>query len=300
MILCFAISYAVSVVMEAVRIFLRNDLTRTVALTAALICAGIGLAVHTFFLHQQHIAAANRIGGAEMYFFASAWGLVWVYLYLACFRPKIPFGLVLLPIILLLIGGGAFVAAVPDIKVEHTINIVSAVKMFHAGTFSLTTLAISIGCVAGLLYLIQDDRLRHKRIHAAAFQLPTLEWSLAVCRQAMGVSVFSLGACIFSGLIIEPPFNKINEQVTIGDPLVIGSIFMFGFLLIFSGLLSFRFCKTEGRRVAVLTLVMFLFLVFVLVFGLVQKNAHWKRSQQLGVHCQKISRSTIHDPLSTN
>jgi hypothetical protein len=47
--------------------------------------AVIGFVLHTVFLYQQHIAAEQPIGGAAMFFLASAWGLIFIYLLWLCY-----------------------------------------------------------------------------------------------------------------------------------------------------------------------------------------------------------------------
>ena len=144
-------------------------------------------------------------------------------------------------------------------------------KQIHTVSILLTTLGVSIGFVCGVLYLVQDRRLRRKVIGKSLFQLPTIEWSRAACRHAIGVSLVFLGACIFSGVLMQP------KLFFLGDPLVLGILAMFGFLLLFSGVLTARFDKQEGRRVAVLTLISFLFLVTILLFAIFYQGVHWRK-----------------------
>ena len=145
-------------------------------------------------------------------------------------------------------------------------------KQIHTASILLTTLGVSIGFVSGVLYLVQDRRLRRKITGDARLRLPTLERSRSACRRAIGVSLVFLGTCIFSGVLLQP------KSFFLGDPLVLGTLAMFAFLLLFSGVLTAKFDKQEGRRVAFLTLISFLFLVTILLFATFSRNVHWRKS----------------------
>ena len=272
-ILCFAASYAVALCLEISRIFFRSSI-RTVFALAWLLA---GLVAHTAYLYYHHAVSPVAVDGAESFFLVSAWSLILVNLYLACFHPKVPFGLVLLPIVLLLIGGAVLV---PDSASNASWSLW---KRLHAATFLLATLSVCVSFMAGMLYLCQDRRLRRKQPTPESIRLPTLEWSLALCRRAMGASVFLLGACIFSGVLLRsgPDGAKL---ISITDPLILGTLLMFGFLLLF----SLNLFKAEGRNVARLTLLAFLFLIFVLTFGILVQDAHWKRSIEIGGDTDRV------------
>ena len=229
-ILCFAASYFVAFCLEAARFFFRSPI-RT-GLTLFWIVAGI--VAHTAYLYDHHTAVVATVDGIRSYFLVSAWGLALICLYLSCFHPKIPFGLLLLPITLLLVGVSALVPGTPG---SETFEIATLWRRLHAGSFFLATLGVCVGFVAGIMYLGQDHRLRKKQPSASILKLPTLEWSLSVCRQAMGASILLLGACIFSGLLLKPVRAGFTYW---NDPLIVGSSMMFVFLLLFSGTLTSR------------------------------------------------------------
>ncbi len=264
-IVCFAASYGIVFLLEVSRFFFRSPIRGVFSVLGTF----AGFVAHTAFLFY-HVGAINN---AASFFFFTAWGLVFVCLYLQIFHPKIPFGLVLLPIALLLIGCGAFTPASTSTFSGDQHAFSFFLKRVHTISFLLATLSVSVGFVVGLMYLVQDRRLRRKSITETQLKLPTLEWSRTACRHAIGASVVFLGLCIFPGVLLLP-----KSGTNIGDPLVWGTLLLFGFLLLFSGVLSFRFHRQEGRRVAVLTLVAFLFLIAILLFGVFFGNAHWKKS----------------------
>jgi ABC-type uncharacterized transport system permease subunit len=152
------------------------------------------------------------------------------------------------------------------------VDVVFLLKRIHTISLFLMTLGVSVGFLCGVMYLVQDRRLRRKVIGKLPFPLPTLEWARTACRHSVGVSLVFLGSGILSGIFL------LSNLHYLGDPLIFGTLIMFGFLLLFSGVLSAKFDKQEGRRVALLTLFAFLFLVTILLFGLFYGDAHWRKT----------------------
>jgi hypothetical protein len=237
----------------------------------------VGFIAHTIFLYYHHVVSHGSVNGAEIYFLMTSWSLIIIYFYLSCYHREAPFGLFFLPIALSLLIGGMIISYItPNEPVVGMINHNPPIlKMFHAITFFLATSSICIGFVAGLFYLVQDWRLRHKKI-VGHIKLPSIEWSSSICRKTLGASTFILAITIFYGYLLQP-HSKSANIVLLNDPLVIGVLFMFVFLVLFSGILPLRIFKTEGKQVAALTLITFLFLILTLCFGVLSKNSHWKR-----------------------
>ncbi|MDR1485125.1 MAG: hypothetical protein LBT09_09920 [Planctomycetaceae bacterium] len=265
--------YAAAFLFELSRFFFSGIIRQLFAI----VCVLIAFVLHTIFLYYHHVAARDCVNGAEVYFFMTSWSLVLIYFYLSCYHRGVPFGLFFLPISLMLIIGGVIIAHItPN---EPTTGLVAynppVLKMFHAITFFLATSSICIGFVAGLLYLVQDWRLKHKR-PVGILRLPAIEWSASICRKALGASTLILAATIYFGWLMQPQ-SKSPNLVLLYDPLVIGTLCMFVFLTLFSGILPLQIFKTEGKQVAVLTLITFIFLILTLCFATMTQDAHWKR-----------------------
>ncbi|MDR1480915.1 MAG: hypothetical protein LBJ00_18475 [Planctomycetaceae bacterium] len=273
LVICCILGYVVGLFFELSRFFFRGG-TRVFFVVFGVL---LGFAAHSIFLYYHHISTQNHSNGAETYFFMTSWSLVLVYFYLSCCHRKIPFGLLLLPIVLLLIIGGIVTSHIAPIQPADntTTHNPPVLKMFHAITFFLATSSICIGFVAGLLYLVQDWRLRHKKT-IGILRLPTIEWSESICRKNLSASTFIIAATMFFGLLLQPQSNLPNSTI-LQDPLVIGVVLMFISLVLFSGILPLKIFKSEGKRVAVITLITFIFLITTLLFGILSKNAHWKR-----------------------
>jgi hypothetical protein len=274
LVICCVFGYVIAILFELFRFFSKSTTRNLIVVACGVL---LGFTAHTIFLYYHHISTQNHVNGAATYFFMTSWSLILVYLYLSCYHRGVPFGLLFLPIVLLLIIGGIVTSYItPN---EPTLNITPlnppVLKMFHAITFFLATSSICIGFVAGLLYLVQDWRLRHKKT-IGVLRLPAIEWSESICRKALGAATFVIAATMFFGWMLQPQSNLPNT-VVLNDPLVIGTILMFISLVLFSGILPLKIFKTEGKRVAVLTLITFVFLIVTLFFGILSKNSHWKR-----------------------
>ena len=116
------------------------------------------------------------------------------------------------------------------------------------------------------MYLVQSNRLKHKRPNRIGFALPSLEQSERLNRGAITVAFPLLTAGLFIGVVLAVALNRV-QGATIGwtDPKVVSTVAMW---LAFAVLLHARYRpEMRGRRVMVLSVVAFLFLAFSL-FGL--------------------------------
>ena len=148
----------------------------------------IGLLLHTFLLYQLHVVA----GGAAMLLFTAAWGLVllsllWTYRY-----PNIPFGIIVLPVAMLLIVGGCLsISPTP----ETNLSLRSLTKMLHVASATGFVIALAVWCVCSLLYRLEVRLLRKKRSLAPPTKLPSLEWSQTIKRLSLVVAAVCLSLC---------------------------------------------------------------------------------------------------------
>ncbi|MCL2743761.1 MAG: hypothetical protein FWE67_07915 [Planctomycetaceae bacterium] len=264
-IVCFTSCYLIALCLEITRVFFRSAIRNAFVLLWIL----AGLTAHTFYLYY-HTAVFPEVNSARTYFLVSAWGLVIASICLSHFRPKTPFGIVLLPLALLLIGGAILVPDTLNSVQRSEFNLIY--RNIHTGTFFLATLALSIGFTAGVLYLIQDRQLRLKRPPFSLFLLPSLEWSLKICRYSVWSALFFLATSIVFGVLLKLNFS-VSRNVSIFDPLVIGSIILFIALACFSEKL---FSSAKGKPAALLALFIFSFLILVLLLAVLLNNSHWQ------------------------
>ena len=97
---CFAASYAVALALEITRLFFRSGVRGALMLGFA----AAGLVAQTLFLVARAMEGDRTISGWFDWYLLAAWILTASYLYLTVYHPTSPFGLFVLPLVLLLIA----------------------------------------------------------------------------------------------------------------------------------------------------------------------------------------------------
>jgi len=288
-IICFAASYSVSLLLEVSRFFFRSGIRGAVMFGFA----AAGWVAHSAYLYH-HIALlqnSNQNGslfaGVQGWLFAVAWVIAALYLYLAVYFPRTPFGIFLLPLVLAAIGAGVHFADASPFPADSVGQIW---RIVHGVSFLLVTVTIFLGFVTGVMYLVQASNLKHKRPMLGHRRLPTLEWLQTTNTRLIGFLIVVLTVGILSGLAL----NAINmrqhrSSVSPFDPMVIMTMVMFVFLLLFAvtatklfgwstgALLPLWPPAREGKRLALVTLICFVALIAILLFGLLSPG-HWNVS----------------------
>ena len=198
-----------------------------------------------------------------------AWGLVAAYLATVVRRPQAAIGIFVLPLVLLFIGVASLfrdVAPFPRAQAQQAWGIIHGISLL------LGTVVVMLGFVAGVMYLVQSYRLKHKLPPRQGLKLPSLEWLQSVNKLALLVSVFLLAAGLISGIILN--LLKQGDGVPWTDPVVWTS----GVLLLWLiAATIFEICykpAQQGRKVAYLTVASFVFLGLVLGIVLWSPSEH--------------------------
>jgi ABC-type uncharacterized transport system permease subunit len=170
-------------------------------------------------------------------------------------------GLFVLPLLLALVGVATLADRTP-LAVGGTPRFWSIV---HAVLLLVGTVTVSVGFLAGLMYLVQSRRLKQKRPPATGFRLPSLEWLETVNSRSLGSSAWFMTAGFLSGLLLS--WSKHRQQGDYElwrDPVVISLGAMLGWLVVAEVFRLMYPAARRGRKVAYLTLATFVFLVFTL------------------------------------
>jgi ABC-type uncharacterized transport system permease subunit len=271
-IFCFAASYTLALLLEAGRLLWRRN--RLPLRTAAFVALA-GFVAHTLFLaHRASVSEASPLSSEFDWYLLASWTLAALYVSLAITRPNIALGVFLLPAVLGLIGVAQFASQEP-FAVERASRFWGNV---HGSCLLLGAVTVILGFLAGLMYLLQSYRLKHKLPPTTGFRLPSLEWLQKLNSRALLMSVVLIGGGFVSGVILNNIRHRHEvDYVPWSDPVVILTGLMFGYLLaaeIFS--LVYRPARA-GRKVAYLTVASFLFLVLtlaVLLSGQTQHGTH--------------------------
>ena len=111
------------------------------------------MTAHTAFLYYRAVNASGMpLSSNRDWYLLAAWVLAVVYLYLLCFRPRTPFGLFLLPLVLGLIATAALLADPQPFAREPASKVWGII---HGTSIMLATVAVLVGFAAGVMYLGQ-------------------------------------------------------------------------------------------------------------------------------------------------
>jgi len=268
-IICFAASYLVAFVLEVSRFFFRSGLRGTVMFGFA----AAGWVAHSAYLYHQIVWQNGHLfDSVQGWLFAVAWVLAAIYLYQAVYFPRTPFGLFLLPLVLIAIAAGTYFADATSFPPD---SVGRTWRSVHGIAFLLVTVVIFLGFVTGVMYLVQASNLKHKRSLPGRWRLPTLEWLQTTNSRLIGFLMVALAVGILSGFAI----NSLNVRdqrasVSLSDPMVLVTVIMFVFLLLFAATARWSRAR-EGQRLALVTLICFVALIVMLTFGVLSSTAHW-------------------------
>lgn len=267
---CFAASYAVSFAAEISRLFFRAR----IRLFAIVGFAAAGFFAHSIFLvnlARSETTAGKNITPLSSWFdwcLLGAWLLAAVYLVLLVRRTDNAVGVFLLPLVLGLIGMSWLLRDQPHFPRDEALGYWRSIHGF-AQLFG--TVAVTLGFVAGLMYLAQSYRLKHKLPPRPGFRLPSLEW-LQRCNQWMLlVSTGLLVVGLVAGIVMNA--GQRGGSVAWTGPVVLSSTVLCAWLLAASLFETFYKPARQGRKVAYLTLASFIFLVLALGFVLLGDHA---------------------------
>ncbi|MGO9114097.1 MAG: hypothetical protein ACLP9L_33190 [Thermoguttaceae bacterium] len=255
-IFCFLASYTVALALEVSRLWFRSSIRGMVLLGFVV----AGWIAHTAFLYNSAVVAAESpLSNNRDWLLLVAWVMVMVYFYLACYHPAMHFGVFLLPLALGLIGAAHFADSKPFPR-EPASQVWIAI---HGSSILLATVTVLFGFAAGLMYLEQADRLKRKRPPFLKLRLPSLEWLQMANSRTMLASMLLVGVAVASGIVLN--LLRKSPGVLWEDPVVWVTSGMFGWLLLHVIIGAFYRPIRQGRKVAYLTMVSFIFLLLALV-----------------------------------
>jgi len=257
--------------------------------------AAAGWVAHSAYLYYK-VAFHNGslFDSVQGWLFVVAWVIVALYLYLAVYFPRTPFGMFLLPLTLLSIGAGVHFADTTPFPAD---TVGQTWRIVHGVSFLLVTVTIFLGFVTGMMYLVQASNLKQKRPMLGHRRLPTLEWLQKTNSRLIGFLIVSLAVGILSGFAINS-LNLRQHRVSVSplDPMVLVTTAMFLFLLLFAATAKKWSPAREGHRLALVTLICFVALVVILMFGLLS-SGHWNtgiRARSVS-ECQEIAAGNVSD-----
>ena len=260
---CFAASYGVVFALEVSRMFFQTKV-RTVlrlGLTAA------GLFAHTVYIvyHTQSTVSSDGIwlGSWLGWGLAVAWVLAASYLWLTVQKPNSLIGLFLLPVTLLLIlistsfaGSGSFSPG----RAKTVWNLI------HGSALLLGTVTVALGFVFSVMYLLNARRLKQKL--TGWFKLPSLEWLQKSAERSLAISTLLFGCGLASGIalvMVKQSTETGTPSIPWNDPVIWSSAILFLWLLATTVFSVVYKPARQGKKIAWLVSVSFLFLLVELL-----------------------------------
>ena len=269
-VVCFAASYAVALACEASRLLFRSGV-RGAAMVGFAVA---GLLAHSLFLlwrafHEPSVPLSSEFD----WYLLAAWMLAGGSLWLTLANPKTPVGLFFFPIVLLLIGRAEMSSREPFPQSPAT----QAWGMIH-GSFNLAaSVAVAVGAVAGLMWLIQAGRLSRKTTPVRGFRMPSLEKLAALSSRSGLVAATTGSAGFLSGIVLNAITQQhgLLETVPWNDPVVLRMGLLVAWLAVAAVVSRLLVKRPEGPRVtAWLSLVSLVVLAVSMTWGLVGTKRH--------------------------
>ncbi|QDU25934.1 Cytochrome C assembly protein [Anatilimnocola aggregata] len=260
-IVCFTASYAVALAMEVTRLFFRMPVRFFLIIGMTL----AGLFAHTVHLYQRTqsgLATGLPLSSWYDWCLLAAWILAALYVGWTIRRPQSPVGLFMLPVVLALIGLAYSLEKAQTFQRDQALQLWG---MTHGIMLLLGVVVVSLGFVAGLMYLVQSYRLKHKLQPSTLLRLPSLEWLESVNKQSLAYSFFLILLGLGSGIVMNFIRTAGQGFVPWTDPVVITSGLLLGWLLA-ATIFEWTYKPAQqGRKVAYLTVASFGFLAIVMI-----------------------------------
>ncbi len=265
--ICFAASYAVAWALEVSQVFRPSRMRGLVMIGFV----AAGWLAHTLYLGYRAVElSASPLSSSFDWALVAAWLLMGAYVYLAYYYPQAALGLYMLPLVLVLVA----LAALSD---REPISPASASRvwgMVHGIFLLLGTVTVMIGFVAGLMYLMQSRRLKLKRPPSAGFRLPSLERLAKVNSRSIILSALLVGIGFVAGVILNVISRGQSGEVPWSDPVIGSSALMLAWLVAAAVFNAAYQPARQGRKVAYLTIVSFVFLAIALAVLLLVDTQH--------------------------
>jgi hypothetical protein len=268
-VVCFFTSYLVVLGLEVSRLFFRMP----VRLAAIFGFAATGLFLHTVYLWHREATGVLPLSSWHDWYLIASWILAAFYLGLLASRPQTNIGLFVLPVVL---GLAAFAWQFPPADVFPRDRALQMWGVAHGIMLLLGTVTVSVGFVAGLMYLVQSWRLKRHVSPRSGLKLPSLEWLQAVNRQSLVYSSAFIALGVIAGIVLNAveARSRGGSALPWSDSIVISSAMLLAWLVTATVFEWLYKPAQQGRKVAYLTVASFVFLAVVLMMLLAGTSKH--------------------------
>ena len=260
---CVLASYFVVLVLELLRLFGRIP-GRGLFVIGMM---SVGLFTHICYLMLRATASEGAEGGSQEMGLLATWsdwslllalGLAIAFFVLYLRRPDTIISFFFLPAVMGLLGLAIALGNRPPFSRTEAIEVWRSV---HAIAMMAGSIAVLIGFLAGIMYLVQSRRLKQKRA-GSSFRLPTLESLGRLNRRCLVGSTIAVGIGLIAGVVMN-----LNRWGSVGwtDQGVLLSTLLLVWLLVATGVEYFYAPASRGRKAVYLTLASGGFLVLAMI-----------------------------------
>ena len=264
---CFAASYAAALAIEALGAWRHLPWRRRGVVAAT----GAGIVAHTWYLGERVAATPGAaLVSPHDWYLSAAWLLAAITLAATFYYPSRSLGVFLLPAVLALIAASLPASADPVVSNSAT----RFWSRLHAGLLMLGSLAVLIGFLSGLMYLLQSWRLKRKAAPLSeGFRLPSMEWLEKVNGRALPAAAVLVGLGFLTGVIVRWSQADARGGVPWTDPVVLSLGVWVLWLLVAEGF-RLLYPAARGQKVAYLSVATFALLVLTLAAFTLTTSLH--------------------------
>jgi ABC-type transport system involved in cytochrome c biogenesis permease subunit len=217
-------------------------------------CLVVGLGLHYMALLARsrmiHAVPYDDLFGSLSLF---AWLLAATYLCLEAIHRRRAVGPFVLPIVL----GVFLLAHLPEARPVKAPPAQGPLFAFHVTLNILAYSAFAISFVLSIIFLVQNRRLRNRKLGVVGWRFPALDVLERMTRSSVLIGCVSLAAGMTAGLIWA---HRLEGRYWDGDPKVIVTVLIF---LIYAGYTYLsRTAAWRGARASALCIFNFMFVIF--------------------------------------
>ncbi len=270
---CFFASYTVVLVLELLRLLGRIPGRGLLVV----VMTGIGIFTHVCYLFLRAAPEASAKGDVGLLASWTDWSLLLALVLAVAFlifylrRPDTIIGFFFLPAVMVLIGIAVALRGMPPFSRTEAVELWLNV---HAWAMMIGSGAVLLGFLAGIMYLVQSWRLKHKRA-GSSLRLPTLESLARLNRRFLVISTCAVGCGVVAGVVMN--LNRLGDVGWI-DRGVLLSLLLFCWLAAATALEYFYEPASHGRKAVYLTLASLGFLILAM-FGILT-TSHGRESSE--------------------
>jgi hypothetical protein len=267
-VVCFFTSYAIALGLEISRLFFRMP----VRLVVMIGFAAMGVALQSAYLMHRAAIGTMPLSSWHDWHLIASWILAVTYLGLVATRPQTNVGVFLLPVVLILT---AVAWSFPPTESFPRAAARQMWGMAHGLMLLLGTVTVSLGFVAGLMYLVQSWRLKHHVPPQVGLKLPSLEWLQKINKQSLIYSSCFIALGLMAGIILNAIDSERGKpDLPWNDTVVVSSTILLVWLLAATMFEWLYKPAQQGRKVAYLTVASFVFLAVVMAMVLAGSSQH--------------------------